>query len=313
MTSIPISDTFEVVTFSLVIPTCNRSESLRRLLESIGRIAIPFASQVEVIVVDNGSVDGTAALLAEEGIRPANVSFTALTEQRKGKACALNRGLGSAKGDFLLVLDDDVVVAPDLVIRHLDGYRGGVFDALQGRILPGVDFDGKPADSARLREYNIPLNDYGDEHREIRGLTGTNMSFKRKVLDKVGYFDPRLGPGASGFSEDTEFSMRIRKAGFKIGYTPDAVVFHELDPARYGKTYNRGVQFRKGLSRSIYRHDSIVFRVVPYLVADCVRYGIYRLMGWTRKVYRTEGRLMKRWGYLTGKFRRLPRANHRSF
>ena len=89
MTSIPIDDAFEVVTFSLVIPTCDRRESLRRLLESIGRMAIPYASQVEVIVVDNGSVDGTAALLAEEGIRPANISFTALTEQRKGKARAL--------------------------------------------------------------------------------------------------------------------------------------------------------------------------------------------------------------------------------
>ena len=184
MTSIPVDDAFEVVTFSLVIPTCDRRESLRRLLESIGRMAIPYASQVEVIVVDNGSVDGTAALLAEEGIRPANISFTALTEQRKGKARALNRGLSGAKGDYLLVLDDDVVVAPDLVIRHLDGYRRGLFDALQGGILPGVDFDGKPADPARLREYNIPLIDNGDEYREIRGLIGTNMSFKREVLEK---------------------------------------------------------------------------------------------------------------------------------
>src|SRR6185503_16024061 len=105
--------------------------------------------------------------------------------------------------------------------------------------------------------------DYGEEIIAIRGLTGTNMSFKREVFERVGLFDLRLGPGASGFSEDTEFSLRIRRAGFRIGYTPHAVVYHELDPARYGSTYNRDVQFRKGLSRSIYRRDSIVFRVVP--------------------------------------------------
>lgn len=309
MTSIPIGAAFEMVTFSLVIPTCNRSESLRRLLQSIGRMEIPPSARVEVIVVDNGSVDDTAALLTEEASRPGNVPFTALTEQRKGKANALNRGLAATKGDVFLVLDDDVVVDSQLVVRHLESYLAQPFDALQGRVLPGVDSEGKPADPARLREYNIPLIDYGSDYREIRGLTGTNMSFKRAVFERVGFFDPRLGPGASGFSEDTEYSMRIRKAGYKIGYTPHAIVYHELSRARYGREYNRMVEYRKGLSRSLYRHDSIIFRVIPDLVANCVRYGIYRILGLRQKVYKTEGRIMKCWGYLMGKIRQRPRSN----
>jgi GT2 family glycosyltransferase len=65
------------------------------------------------------------------------------------------------------------------------------------------------------------------------------MSFKRAVFGKIGFFDHRLGPGAAGFSEDTEYSIRIRKAGFKIGYTPHAIVYHELNPSRYGRVYNR--------------------------------------------------------------------------
>ena len=64
-----------------------------------------------------------------------------------------------------------------------------------------------------------PYTDYGEQVREIRGLTGTSMSLKREVFEKVGFFDTRLGPGAAGFSEDTEYRIRIRKAGFKIGYT----------------------------------------------------------------------------------------------
>lgn len=307
--SIPVGAAFEMVTFSLVIPTCNRSESLRRLLQSIGRMAIPHAAQVEVVVIDNGSVDGTAALLAEERLRPRNVCFTALTEQRKGKASALNRALAATKGDFFLVLDDDVVVDPELVIRHLDGYREGPFDALQGRVLPGVDSEGKPADPTRLREYNIPVIDFGNEFREIRGLTGTNMSFKREVFEKVGFFDPRLGPGAAGFSEDTEYSMRIRKAGFKIGYTPHAVVYHELDPRRYGSEYNRYVEYQKGVSRSLYRNDPILSRVIPDLLANCIRYCLYRLVGRTQKAYKTEGRIMKCWGYLMGKMRHRPKSS----
>jgi hypothetical protein len=53
----------------------------------------------------------------------------------------------------------------------------------------------------------------------------------------VGFFDSRLGPGAAGFSEDTEYSIRIRNAGFKIGYTPGAIVYHELNPKRYGHPF----------------------------------------------------------------------------
>ena len=83
--------------------------------------------------------------------------------------------------------------------------------------MPGV-YPGGPADPNRLL-YNSSIIDYGRESREIRGLTGTNMSFKRKVFETVGLFDARLGPGAAGFSEDTEYSIRIRNAGFIIGYT----------------------------------------------------------------------------------------------
>jgi GT2 family glycosyltransferase len=129
------------------------------------------------------------------------------------------------------------------------------------------------------------------------------MSFKREVLDRVGFFDTRLGPGAAGFSEDTEYSTRIRRAGFKIGYTPQAVVYHELNPARYGRNYNRTVQYRKGLSRSLYRRDSLLFDVLPNLFANCIRFGLYGVLGKRQKAYKTEGRIMKYWGYLTGKLR----------
>jgi GT2 family glycosyltransferase len=292
-----------MVTFRIVIPTFNRRESLRRLLDSVGRMNIPGMAQVSVTVVDNGSADGTAAWLAAAGNRPSNVFFTTLGEPRKGKAHALNRGLAGATDDFFLVLDDDVIIDPHLVLRHLEGYRSTGFDALQGRILPGVDAEGRPADPKRLREYNIPLLDHGTDYRELRGLTGTNMSFKREVLKKVGLFDPRLGPGAAGFSEDSEFSIRIRRAGFKIGYAPQAIVYHELSPERYGRKYHRAAEYRKGVSRSIYRRDSIWFRVIPDLVVNCLRYGVYRLLGSREKVYRTEGRIMKDWGYVSGKLR----------
>lgn len=297
---------------TILIPTFNRCRSLERLLQSLGSAVELELEKTEVLVIDNGSTDRTASMV--QAWQPAEQGLTVrgLTESRKGKAAALNAGLRESHGDILLVLDDDVVAAPDCLARHLEAHRTTGFDALQGKILPGIDADGKSADMSRLGEYNIPYIDYGDEIHPLRGLTGTNMSFKREVFDKVGFFDTRLGPGAAGFSEDTEYSIRIRKAGFKIGYTPHAVVYHELNPNRYGREYNRMVEYRKGLSRSIYRHDSIAFRVLPNLFANCMRYGLYRLLGKSQKAYKTEGRILKNWGYLMGKVQGVRSADTHS-
>ncbi|MGH7771049.1 MAG: glycosyltransferase family 2 protein [Candidatus Binatia bacterium] len=289
---------------SIIIPTCNRARSLMRLLRSLEALEHPNSSQVEVLVVDNGSSDETGGLLLQEQGRRRKFSLRVLQEKQRGKASALNLALSSAKGDILFGVDDDVVVHPQWLVKHFECYRTTNFGGVQGRVLPGVDPEGRPADQKRLREYNIPIVDYGEEIREIRGLTGTNMSFKREVFEKVGFFDTRLGPGASGFSEDTEYSIRIRKAGFKIGYTPYAIVYHELDPARYGRAYNRMVQYRKGLSRSIYRRDSIAFNVLPNLVANCIRFSLYKALRRSQKAYKTEGRIMKYLGYLAGRWQR---------
>jgi len=286
---------------TLIIPTYNRARSLKRLLDSLELLDWPEPATLEVLVVDNGSTDGTQDLLATELVNPRKFAFEVVEEKQKGKASALNSGLRSAKGEVIVVIDDDVVVHPLCLTKHLEAYRLANFHAIQGPILPGVDLNGNPANPDKLREYNIPHIDHGEQICEIRGLTGTNMSFKREVFAKVGFFDVRLGPGAAGFSEDTEYSMRIRKAGFKIGYTLHAIVYHELNPDRYGRQYNRMVEYRKWLSRSLYRQDSIPFRVIPNLVANCVRYALYRLLGNTQKAYKTEGRIMKCWGYLAAK------------
>lgn len=287
--------------FNIIIPTRNRARSLKKLLESLEALECPDGVEVEILVADNGSTDDTEQMLREEQIKARPPALKALREERRGKASALNSALRVTSGDYVLILDDDVVVDAQLLKKHLDAYATTTFDAVQGRVLPGLDEQGREANTKKIREYNIPVIDYGKELREIRGLTGTNMSFKKEVFEKVGFFDARLGPGASGFSEDTEYSMRIRKAGFKIGYTPHAIVYHELNPARYGNKYNRMVHYQKGLSRSIYRHDSVVFNILPNLIANCFRLLFYVVFRRSEKVYRTEGKILRYWGFLAGK------------
>jgi len=299
-----VAKTLSLPLLSVIIPTRNRVKSLKLLLESLAvpaRIGIP---ETEIIVVDNGSTDETHRWLDAQREQNQSGGLIILDEPRPGKSNALNRALSVARGEIFMVLDDDVVIQSNCLAKHAEAHTATQFAAIQGRILAGKDSLGNPADANRLREYNIPLIDYGEEIVAIRGLTGTNMSFKRVVFEKVGFFDPRLGPGAAGFSEDTEYSIRIRKAGFKIGYTPHAIVYHELNPSRYGRVYNRAVEYRKGVSRSVYRRDSVLTKVLPNLFANCIRYGIYRVLGRHDKVYKTEGRILKCWGYVAGKLGR---------
>jgi glucosyl-dolichyl phosphate glucuronosyltransferase len=288
---------------SILIPTHNRAASLKRLLDSLEGSAGLEETPLEIIVVNNHSTDATSQLLMGVLAEDRRFPILVLDEFKHGKSWALNLGLGRVTGSLVLLLDDDVSVDRFCVAEHVAAYKDGLFGAVQGKVLAGLDPKGQPANMARLREYNIPTVDHGEASCEVRGFTGTNISFKREIFEKAGLFDTRLGPGASGFSEDTEYSRRVRENGFKIGYAPKAITYHELNPERYGSSYNRKVQYRKGLSRSIYRKESLMLRILPDLIGSSFRYLAYKATGRRQQAYKTEGRIMKCWGFLAGKFR----------
>jgi glycosyltransferase involved in cell wall biosynthesis len=285
---------------SVIIATYNRRASLGRLLQSLQNTRLGNGNTFEVLVVDNASTDETARYLEEESRRWP--SLRSLHEGTKGKNFALNRGIREARGEFLCFMDDDILLDQDWLENLVQDYQTSGYDALQPRVLPGKDPSGQSASPEKLYWYNIPIIDYGNALRDVRGLTGVIMSVRRRVVDKAGVFDERLP--ASGYEGDTELSRRIRAAGFSIGYTPHVIAYHELDPKRYGNGYARLSQYRKGLSRSLYRSDSIMLNVIPNLLVNLLRYLIYKCFIRTEKVYRTEKRIMKYWGYLVGRIQR---------
>src|SRR5687768_1314278 len=154
---------------SVIVPTRNRLLSLQNLLESFERATGPKDWDVEILVIDNDSTDGTAVFLRQEICKPRKFALKILHKKTPGKANALNTGLSSARGDIILIIDDDVTANLALFSSHLEEHQSTGFDAIQGRILPGKDPRGDSADPAKLREYNIPYIDYGAQVREIRG------------------------------------------------------------------------------------------------------------------------------------------------
>lgn len=212
---------------SVVIATRNRADSLRQRLPKL--LALSPGLPWELIVVDNGSSDGTAELLAGMAGR-----LQAVYEPEPGKSRALNRAITAARGELLVFTDDDVDPQPDWLdqlaaaaARHPD------IDGFGGRIR--VKTSGVPAWvlRSRLRQLLISAHDYGELERPYppnRFPIGPNMAVRRRALRGIAEpFPVELGPGSAvPVGDEPAFFFRLGFGTAKTSlYVPTAEVRHE--------------------------------------------------------------------------------------
>src|ERR1700691_1745491 len=239
---------------TVIIASHKRPDSIRRLIASLAP-ELATGSR-EIIIAENGTP--TPMQLSLEG-----APLRHLHEPRSGKCRIQNRAIAEASGEILVFLDDDLVVARSYlaaVEQFFDTHRE--FAAMKGRILPDEDPEKKVGQLAPYMD--LPIVDHGDEVLEVRGVLGANMAFRADALRQVGPFDERLGPGAAGHEEETEMSQRLRRAGFRIGYAPKALVYTEVIPSRRNRA--RGGSPRSS-ARNVRRPRPL--KVHPPLVPAC--------------------------------------------
>jgi GT2 family glycosyltransferase len=251
---------------SVIICSDQRSASLRRTLESLLHPANLRAEDWEVLVVmDEGAQDGTGDLCGEFEQEFRGI-FRVLVQRAKGKSNALNLGIASARGDVLAMTDDDVLCAPDYIEGIRAVFAQPTVDAAQGRVL--LDCDGPlPAWMSPGLIKFMSLRDYGDDMRDwTETLTGTNMIVRAEVARQVGGFAPELGPGGTGFAEDTEFSSRLLAAGCRLVYAPQIVVRHQIPGDRLTKSFFKMRYFGLGRSHAYYaKMDAPLWRFGMYV------------------------------------------------
>jgi GT2 family glycosyltransferase len=242
---------------SVVIATHDRTDSVRRLIASL---APQLARGRELIIAENGTP--APIQLAIEG-----VPLKHLHEPRAGKCRIQNRAMADASGEVLVFLDDDLVVAADYLgaVEHFfDTHRE--FAAMKGRILPSEDPEKKVGPMAVYLD--LPIVDHGDEVIEVRGVLGANMAFRADAIRQVGPFDERLGPGAGGHEEETEMSQRLRRAGLRIGYAPNALVYHEVDPSRATRERFMRIARERGRCRMLHEKHSAAEVILKNAIAQ---------------------------------------------
>ena len=236
---------------TVIICTRNRAESLRQALESFFCDSNLEAPNWEVLVVET-STDHTVEVCREFQQRFSQ-HFRFIEEKKLGKSNALNTAIQAAKGDVLAFTDDDVICEPNYIQGIATVFSSCSADAAQGRVL--LDCEGgwpKWLDGNYLAMM-ADFRDYGNEVIDLDGtLCGTNMVVRREVFDKVGGFAPELGPGGLGMWEDTEISLRIRQAGYRIIYAPEILLRHPWSRERLTKSFLRSRYFGQGRAQAYY-------------------------------------------------------------
>jgi cellulose synthase/poly-beta-1,6-N-acetylglucosamine synthase-like glycosyltransferase len=194
---------------SVVIPAYNAAETLPACLAALRRQTTPIDPN-EIVVVDDGSEDGTAAIPDAFGVR-------LIRQEHENQATARNRGAWATSGEIVLFTDADCEPAPDWVERMLAPFADPAIVGVKGRY--------------RTKQTGLVprfiQQEFEQKYEQLRRadpldfIDGYAAAYRREPFTLLGGFDPRYPP-----VEDIELSFRAAQRGYRLAFAADAVVYH---------------------------------------------------------------------------------------
>ncbi|MCW3097589.1 MAG: hypothetical protein JWL77_3207 [Chthonomonadaceae bacterium] len=256
---------------SVIVITLNRPDYVRRCLE---RLESQEPRPDQIIVVDSSKDDVTTKVVAEFPdvlyLRNDN-GFGRMTTSR-------NIALKHAIGEIIAFVDDDAFAHTGWLSALVSAYTSSEIGAVGGRALnniPGEETQGIDR-IGKLTSYgSLDGNFAADPGKTISvdHIIGCNMSFRREVLARLGGFREDF-PGISGVCEDTDMSLRVRKLGYTILFTPTAVVDHIAAPQAVGKRFDPTYTYNGHRNRIVMLISN--FGLFSHYVVGCIFYSLWR-------------------------------------
>ena len=229
---------------SIIILTYNRLDVTKLCLESIRRHT---PEPHEIIIIDNGSTDGSRGWLRERATLQHGIRLVE-NRQNLGFAAGCNQGMRLARGDYLLLLNNDTMVTEGWLSALLEPFAD-----------PGVGIVGPMTNSASgiqqwpccnygsLQEFEQFAADFRQNHRfwwiPTRRVVGFCMLFRRSLMEQIGLLDEQFG---SGNFEDDDYSLRAALAGYRNLIVGDLFIHHEGSATFDGNRIN----YREALLRN---------------------------------------------------------------
>lgn len=202
-------------TFSVILPTRNRLALLTHAVQSVLR---QRAGLGELIVVDDGSSDGTVSYLESLHSHPR---FRFILQSHHGPAAARNAGIDAAREEFIAFTDDDCVVPPDWLESLHKVFSETGADVVGGRVHNGLP------ENVYAEVSQVTINHLSEKINQNetsqKFFTSNNVAYRSSMLKRMGGFDERFR-WAGG--EERALHLKLSKGGAKMVFAPDIVVTH---------------------------------------------------------------------------------------
>jgi cellulose synthase/poly-beta-1,6-N-acetylglucosamine synthase-like glycosyltransferase/peptidoglycan/xylan/chitin deacetylase (PgdA/CDA1 family) len=228
-------------TVSVVVPAYNESANIAATVRSLVHSDYPA---VEVIVVDDGSTDGTAAVVERLGLRGVRL----IRQPNAGKPAALNTGIRHARGELIVLVDGDTVFEPDAIGALVQPFAEPDVGAVSGntKVVNRRGLLGRWQHLEYVVGFNLDrrLFDVGECMPTIPGAIG---AFRREVLAQVG------GIPASTLAEDTDVTMATLRAGWRVVYEESAIAWTEA-PSTLRQLWRQRYRWCFGTMQAVWKH-----------------------------------------------------------
>jgi cellulose synthase/poly-beta-1,6-N-acetylglucosamine synthase-like glycosyltransferase len=226
---------------TVVIPAYNEAANIAATVRSL--VASDYPS-IEVIVVDDGSTDGTGDIVRSLRLPGVRV----VRQANAGKPFALNTGIARAVNDLLVLVDGDTVFEPEAIGRLIQPFADPRVGAVSGntKVANRRGLLGRWQHIEYVVGFNLDrrLYDLGECMPTVPGAIG---AFRREVLDAVG------GVPAATLAEDTDLTMATLRAGWKVVYEETAIAWTEA-PSSLRQLWRQRYRWCYGTMQAIWKH-----------------------------------------------------------
>jgi len=254
----------EVPKVSVLVPAHNEADVIRDSIAAACGMDYP---DYEVVVVDDGSTDGTRAILEEFAAAGRIRLISKVTNE--GKALAINDAIPCLKGEIVLVLDADAEPVPDLLRYIVPHFSSGRVAAVTGN--PRVKNVGTFLARLQLIEFTSIVSLLRRSQRiwgRVVTVSGVVAAFRKSALVDVGLFSPDMP------TEDIELTWKLQKRFWDVRYEPNAVAWMTV-PSTYRGLFRQRLRWARGLMHVLNRHRDVIVtwklrRMWPVFLEACM-------------------------------------------